>query len=245
MLKIIYFRHNNHLPTVPISPKQINCYELTFVLDGEMVYVLDGVSYLAKKGSLIFVKPKTIRARNAIANMDYISFNFTASEDPIQLPTILNDVLTGSLKLLLKSFENIYDHTLNFEDERLNLLLQCIFLEIEHQKEKKIEHPLVSKIMQYVKGRITERLTLEDISKITFFSPSYCEFIFKRETGKSIIDYIIDQRITAAKNLLMEGTLRTTEIAELTGFSDYNYFSRVFKKRTGYTPTEYTKNFNI
>ena len=66
--------------------------------------------------------------------------------------------------------------------------------------------------------------------------------IFKQKTGLSIIEYVLKERITLAKSLLMEGSFPLTKIAEQVGFFDYNYFSRTFKKLTGYTPLAYKKN---
>jgi two-component system response regulator YesN len=59
--------------------------------------------------------------------------------------------------------------------------------------------------------------------------------------GCSIIDYTLSLRINRAKNMLAAGTHTLSQIAERVGFEDYNYFSRVFKKRTGYTPSGYKK----
>ena len=57
----------------------------------------------------------------------------------------------------------------------------------------------------------------------------------------SITDYILEQRIAEAKRLLWRNQYPLKQIAEMVGFNDYNYFARTFKKRTGYTPTEFIK----
>ena len=66
--------------------------------------------------------------------------------------------------------------------------------------------------------------------------------LFKKETGKSIINYLLDERLESAKMLIREGSLSLSDIAVETGFSDYNYFSRIFKKRVGVSPISYKKN---
>jgi len=78
-----------------------------------------------------------------------------------------------------------------------------------------------------------------------FFSPLYCEIIFKRYTGTSIIKYLIQQRIERAKALLLDGTLSLKAIAIAVGFEDYNYFSRVFKRATGTSPKQYKVSISI
>jgi two-component system response regulator YesN len=95
--------------------------------------------------------------------------------------------------------------------------------------------------MHYLHSNFSKKVTLNDIGKLTFFSPNYCENIFKRETGRSVIDYLLEIRMEEAKKLLAEGVLSLGDVSETVGFEDYNYFSRVFKKRTGYTPSEYKK----
>ena len=73
-----------------------------------------------------------------------------------------------------------------------------------------------------------------------YFSPVYADAVFKRETGVSIINYAILKKVEAAKSLLSEG-VSLKDVSEAVGFSDYNYFSRLFKKRTGYTPNAFRK----
>jgi two-component system response regulator YesN len=67
--------------------------------------------------------------------------------------------------------------------------------------------------------------------------------VFKQETGLSITAYVIKKRIEKAKQLLIERVLTLPEVAERVGFSDYNYFSRVFKKEVGVSPINYRKSF--
>ena len=68
---------------------------------------------------------------------------------------------------------------------------------------------------------------------------------FKKEMGKSIINYLIDVRISEARNLISGSALPLSAISEKVGFEDYNYFSRIFKKRVGYTPRQYRRLFEM
>ena len=77
------------------------------------------------------------------------------------------------------------------------------------------------------------------ISQATYFSVAYCESEFRKAFGKSIIHYLIDIRISEAKNLLMETSMPCSVIAKIVGFDDANYFSRIFKKRIGFSPQQY------
>ena len=69
--------------------------------------------------------------------------------------------------------------------------------------------------------------------------PNYLAARFKEETGQSVKDYITEQKIEAARLLLRNSTLDISEISERLNFTNPSYFSAIFKKRMGHTPTEY------
>ncbi len=240
MLKLLYYRHNKNRHTVAIPPQQINFYSLTFVLKGEILHNINGSELLLKAPVAVFMPPKTVRSRPEIRNVDYISFNFT-SDEIYEFPFMISDVISNTIQALLHAFENIYNEKFDLTDERLSLLLECILKQLQHHNQQTMESTLVQTIKRHVKERINEKISLAWISKFTFFSVSYCEYAFKKETGMSITDYIIQERIALAKRLILENHYPLKQIAEMVGFNDYNYFSRAFKKRTGYTPTEFVK----
>ncbi len=74
-------------------------------------------------------------------------------------------------------------------------------------------------------------------------SPKYLSRIFRKVTGKTCIDYITQVRVDQAKEWLRSTSLRSLEIGEKVGYSNPNYFSLVFKKQTGMSPTEYRQTF--
>lgn len=240
MLKLLYYRHNKNRHTVAIPPQQINFYSLTFILKGEVLHSVNGIEMICKAPVTVFMPPKTVRARPEIRNVDYINFNFT-SDEIYELPFTIHDTFSNTLQALLLAFDNIYNEKFNLSDERLSLLLECILKQLQQQNAQTPDSELVHSIKRHVKERISEKISLAWISKFTFFSVSYCEYAFKKETGMSITDYILHERIALAKRLILENHYSLKEIATMVGFNDYNYFSRTFKKRTGYTPTEFVK----
>jgi AraC-like DNA-binding protein len=98
----------------------------------------------------------------------------------------------------------------------------------------------VDKVIQYMISNYREKLTLSKLSDFAGISPSYLNSIFRMETGKSPIDYLINLRITMAKQLLQDG-FAVAKAAKETGFSDVYYFSNTFKKLEGISPSEYAK----
>jgi len=101
---------------------------------------------------------------------------------------------------------------------------------------------LAERVKTYMQDHLAEKLTLELISEAHNISISQLKRIFKEQTGTSVISCLIDLRIRAAKKLIREGELNFTQIAEAVGYDNIYYFSAMFKKQTGKTPTEYSKS---
>ena len=82
-------------------------------------------------------------------------------------------------------------------------------------------------------------LSLHGASQALMISPSYLSKILKKWLFRSFVEYITEYRIDRAKEMLVGSDLMTYEIAEKTGYPDARYFSSIFKKQTGVTPTEF------
>ncbi|MCM3746907.1 response regulator [Paenibacillus pasadenensis] len=84
-----------------------------------------------------------------------------------------------------------------------------------------------------------ERISLQDICRYVMMSTSYFSQMFKQETGETFVEYLTRYRMTKAKELLEDTSLKFYEIAARVGYSDPNYFSLCFKKHVGQTMREY------
>lgn len=99
---------------------------------------------------------------------------------------------------------------------------------------------LVKHIQEYIDRNISEKLTLEIIAKAHNVSVTHLKRLFKAQTGTTIMTYLTEIRLEAAKQLIRDGKYNFTQIAEKVGY-DLFYFSEVFKKKTGMSPSEYAK----
>lgn len=238
---LIYSKHNVDVCADKISAASIHYYDLTIVLRGTLEYRANGEHLRLDAGSVMCLSPATIRERaNHDTPADYISFNFT-SDTPPTIPTLTEDLIGSDILLLINAYDELNRRSYLDNKEKIEHLLACLILTLEGKIVQRKYNPLTLKIIKYLHANLGNRITLEDIGRITFFSPIYCDSVFKKETGRSIIDYLLDARITEAKRLLAVGAVSLSLVSELVGFDDYNYFSRTFKKRTGYTPREYRK----
>lgn len=99
----------------------------------------------------------------------------------------------------------------------------------------------VSKIRVYIDEHYAERLSLADVAEHFYISKDYLGRLFKECFGITVNSYILSVRITKAKQLLRFSDKTTEEIGALVGMPDANYFSRMFKKVEGVSPSEYRK----
>lgn len=96
------------------------------------------------------------------------------------------------------------------------------------------------KAEEYVRSNYAnEGLSLDDICEALGVSNSYFSTIFKKETGNSFVGYLTDYRMERASRLLIETNEKSYIIARSVGYTDPNYFSYVFKRKFGVSPSKY------
>ncbi|MFT8322015.1 MAG: response regulator [Bacillus sp. (in: firmicutes)] len=100
---------------------------------------------------------------------------------------------------------------------------------------------VVKTICVYMEENYQENITRDTIAKIVYLSPDYIARIFKKETGVSLVNYMIKKRIAVAKDLLTNTTLPVHIISDKVGYGNYSYFTKIFKKETNYAPVDYRK----
>ena len=101
----------------------------------------------------------------------------------------------------------------------------------------------IERAVSYIEKNYVEDLSLKQVSEVVFMNPSYFCDLFKRQVGLSFLEYLTKLRIDKAKRLLVERIeLKSYEVAGLVGYKDPKYFTQIFKKLVGATPTEYREN---
>ena len=98
----------------------------------------------------------------------------------------------------------------------------------------------IDEIMQAKDGREAE-LSVTDIAADMHFSAAHLNVLFRKETGVTVKQYISDYRLNLSKKLLCNPHIKVSEIAERCGYSNANYFSKVFRASENMTPVEYRK----
>jgi two-component system response regulator YesN len=98
---------------------------------------------------------------------------------------------------------------------------------------------VIRQAIHYIKENHQRKLSLEEIAQICCLSIYHFSHLFKKEIGMSFLDFVNKIRIEKALYYLETTDFTVKQIAVQVGFHDANYFSRIFKRSTGYTPSEY------
>ena len=111
--------------------------------------------------------------------------------------------------------------------------------DVAHERHKNLTRSVVDRIIAYINDNYRKDISLEELGDIAFMNPKYVCRLIKKETGSNFTDILLTIRIERARQLLRNPDMKTYEVAESVGISDSRYFSKVFKKHTGMTPTEF------
>ena len=95
---------------------------------------------------------------------------------------------------------------------------------------------------QFIANHLSHDIGLDEVARHACLSPSRLGHLFREQTGVSIVRWREDQRIILAKHLLQSTTIPVSSVAGRVGYDDQLYFSRVFRKRVGVSPTEFRRD---
>ena len=113
------------------------------------------------------------------------------------------------------------------------------FLLEKYGHQSKSKNPLIENVKTYLQANLEYDISLSHITAIFHYNQQYMGRLFKKETGLSIREYILQQRLRRAKLLLDSSTAPVSELAGQVGFNSVTYFNRQFKETYGMSPTGY------
>ena len=147
----------------------------------------------------------------------------------------LSDEFGTNLRLFLSSEKKVNELT-----DVLNSMLNMRTMPFDDESSIiYIDETSVTTLLQYVDAHFTEDMSREHLSELFYFAPDYITKIFRKETGMSFKNYIIEKRLDLARKLLQTTDDSVRDISLKVGYDNYNYFTRLFKKSFGVTPVEF------
>ena len=237
-------------------------WEFVFVRDGKAGASAEERIYTLSKGSILFHKPMEFHRIWSLEDTSpklYI-FSFEASGNLVRSLESLSlrldeggeKTLDKLVKLSRRAFE-VYGEG-GLKSARNEVLVQeycntleLFLLSLVRETPEMIlpadsspDSRLFSQVVMYLRENISSKMTVEQIAEQFFVSPSRIKKLFSRYSGLGVMAYFNNMKIIEAQKLLDEG-FRIGEVSEKLGFSNQFYFSTVFKKVLGISPTQFKR----
>lgn len=238
--KVVFANRRNTVPYV-LRDSRLDFNDLTFVHDGQISYTIDGKSFTVSKGQAMYCPEGKSRFR--LKNTDtaiYTSINFKCLPEPsLLLPYHITEADSFDLNFYCTKIVELFGKGGKYDKAKCDSFMSLVAYNLLETTDKPNENRYIADIKKYISANWNSKLSLEAIASAVHLSSSYCSALFKANVGSSIIDYIIELRISKACDMLKYSDLLVSEIAESSGFCDIFYFSRMFKKHMGISPAGY------
>jgi len=246
-------------PGWSVPRRTIRDQELVLVIGGNGSFFIEEKEHPVQPGMLFYFYPDLVHSATTGLNppMHFIAVHFTLASgeydgnkwsfnsDLLYLPLKPVQQLSNwdnALRILKELHQTWSQKKIGYQ-WKSSILLQHFFYEIIQDrtspKESHINICRVNQAIDYIKANYNTHLSVKELSSLFGISCGYFTEIFKSVTGKTPIEYINQIRIDKSKELLLNTTLKIKEIALKAGFKDEFYFSRVFKKLEGCSPSQF------
>lgn len=236
-------------------------FELFFVTDGEL-WMEQDENICVKNGEVLMHTKEQLQYGTKAARSVFYWFHFDGEVEIFQTEEAASEFCQKGEKwiffaehfapknvdrlILMLTELNHY----NFEHkDRLvkEYLMGALLAELAAQYRQSFTPYAVDKrfaeILGWLSLHCNENFSLAELAERFSYNPKYLSVLFRKFTGMTAKEYLIQRRVNLAKRLLQSGTDSIKQVAHAVGFSDEYYFMRVFKKEVGMTPKSYRKTF--
>lgn len=145
---------------------------------------------------------------------------------------------------LMKGLNIYLENAINnntIDDIEFELISMVKYMQSKLENTEESISPVIIKLLQHIETNYKDDLNLKEISESLNINSIYLGQLFQKETGILFSDYINNFRINKAKDLLVNTSLKASEIGDLVGYANKNYFYRKFKTIVGVTPSDWRK----
>ena len=227
--------------------------ELTYVDQGSLHSVVDGQDILLNQGDMMLYGPGQWHMQYADIGVAprFVTVSFLMQGSP---ETLYNRKFTSPHKAidLLQKILREHDHDGADAGDSILSLLTLLVVALRRETENAAkpqlsnsannENEIIRRAQQYISDRVEQKLSVPLVAKGVEVSPSYLTALFHKHLQISPGEYVRRIKLQKSKQMIREGNLNFTQIAESLQYSTVHHFSRQFKEKFGLTPTEYARS---
>lgn len=154
---------------------------------------------------------------------------------------LANKEIKAHLLFLEEENEQYFQNSLRGVNGAKEYADHLITKAIQYRKYVDKTTSVTEKICQYIDQHYKEEIRRDDLGELVYLNTDYMSRMFKKEVGVSISTYILQKRVEEAKKLLSQSNLPINTVSIYVGYSNFSYFTKMFKENTGYSPLEYRR----
>lgn len=251
-----YYKLQNLKVFETVRPNGRGDYQLLYFASGKGYFNFDGQERVITKGNMILFRPGVSQMYNIYAEDKPETYwvHFTGSDvdlllDYYQMPKNESVFFTGTSPdyqwLFRQMIQELQLQRVNYED-LLNMNLRHIFLIINRYLQEGNDIGTetldeVERATHFFREHYNEQIIIENYARDHGMTANWFTQSFKKVTKFTPMQYIVHLRMTNAMNMIDSTDCNITQVANAVGYDNSMYFSKVFKKYTGMTPTEYKR----
>lgn len=248
-----YLIYRKCTPTWEIAVNKISFCDLTYVMEGRGIYIINGVEYEVKRGDLLCIPRGSIRKAHCIIDdlMNLYSANFMLYEINGQLadlpfPLITHIGIKSDVVGLFRELSNAWVRKESGYRIKTSGLLLVIIHRLNEliysKKDPNITDYRVKKAISYISENYASNITVKEIAELVGLNTVYFGALFKSETGMLVNEFLTKTRISHVEDMLQNGECNVSEAAERCGYKDLSHFRKQFKMIKGYAPSQCLRN---
>lgn len=230
-----------------LSPtRESTRFEVDYYLADGLSTTVNDVEYPVREDYILITKPRQHRFSRLPFRTMYLKFSAEgALADRLSAaPTFFPAVNNRRIRELFAEVILLYDiaeKELLFHSKMIELLHLILSDSLLSETSININIGVANAAKKFINENYRQPISLKDIADAVSLSPNHFHTVFKSTCRMTPHEYLINRRISAAKEMLWDAEKRIPEIAEKCGFGCQQYFTQIFKKQTGITPGKYRK----
>ena len=229
-----------------------NTCELTFIVSGEVSWVIEGKTYKMRKNDLAILRPSVVHGVHVNGAEVYERYNVNFNGKEIadnaveEIPREIEVISLSSSTHITDLFKKLDFYSRSFNGERRRMLISNIIEELifnltlqakgKTDENSTLISPVLTRALEYIDENYTECIGIEDICRALYVSKSHIHSLFTKHLRTSPKKYLNLKRLAYAQMLIRMGK-KPYSIYQQCGFSDYASFYRNYKKHFGYAPS--------